>query len=225
MQTWFFWPGAAIAGLLAHIVGPPTVIGLEHVPRSGPFILVANHASDLDPPILGWASGYRIRRVIHFMAKVEMRGWPVLGWLAQRSGVFFVRRGEGDRAAQRLALDLLARGRPIAVFPEGTRSPDGRLRPAKPGAALLALRSGASVLPAAIAGTHRLRPRGERFVRRHPITIRIGEPFHLGHQPTGRLDRELLVTAGEEVTRRIAALLPEGQRPLPAPDLPDSAQG
>jgi 1-acyl-sn-glycerol-3-phosphate acyltransferase len=189
------------------------VVGLEHVPRDGAFILVANHASDLDPPFLGWAAGHRIGRVIHFMAKIEMQRWPIFGWLADRSGVFYVRRGEGDRGAQRTALDLLARGEPIAVFPEGTRSRDGRLRPGKPGTALLALRSGAVVVPAGIAGTQRLRPPGERFVRRHAITIRFGAPFVLGHQPTGRLDRDALAAGAEEITRRIAELLPEAQRP------------
>lgn len=214
MRTWFFHPGAAITGWLARIVGPATVVGTEHVPRSGPFIIVANHASDVDPPLLGWAAGHRIGRIIHFMAKAEMQRWPIFGWLADRSGVFYVRRGAGDRAAQRAALELLAAGRPIAVFPEGTRSPDGRLRAAKPGAALLALRSGVAVVPAGIAGTDRLRPRGERLVRRHPITIRIGQAFVLGHQPTGRLDRDALTAGGEEITRRIAALLPPRQRPL-----------
>lgn len=221
MKTWFFQPGAAIAGLLAQIVGPPEVIGLENVPREGAFILVANHASDLDPPFLGWATGHKIGRVIHFMAKIEMQQWPIFGWLADRSGVFYVRRGEGDRGAQRTALELLAQGRPIGIFPEGTRSRDGRLRSGKPGTALLALRSGAPVVPAGIAGTQHLRPPGERLVRRHPITIRIGAPFVLGHQPTGRLDRAALAAANEEITRRIAGLLPEAQRP--APDAPEAS--
>jgi 1-acyl-sn-glycerol-3-phosphate acyltransferase len=213
MQTWFFRPGAAVAGMLARIVGPVRVIGLERIPREGPFILVANHASDLDPPFLGWAAGYQIGRVIHFMAKVEMQRWPIFGWLADRSGVFYVRRGEGDRAAQRLALELLAAGKPIAIFPEGTRSPDGHLRPAKPGTALLAIRSGAPLVPAGIAGTQRLRPPGERLVRRHRITIRFGEPFVLERQAAGRIDRTALAAGGAEITRRIAALLPLDQRP------------
>lgn len=213
MKTWFFHPGASVAGLLARIVGPTTVIGLEHIPREGPFILVANHASDLDPPFLGWAAGHRIGRVIHFMAKIEMQRWPIFGWLADRSGVFYVRRGEGDRGAQRTALALLAAGEPIAIFPEGTRSSDGRLRPAKPGTALLAIRGGALLVPAGIAGTQRLRPRGERLFRRHRITIRIGEPFSLPHQPAGHIERDLLAAGGEEITRRIAALLPADQQP------------
>ena len=213
MKTWFFHPGASVAGLLAQIVGPTSVVGLEHIPRIGPFILVANHASDLDPPFLGWAAGHRTGRVIHFMAKIEMQRWPIFGWLADRSGVFYVRRGEGDRGAQRTALALLAAGRPIAIFPEGTRSSDGRLRPAKPGTALLAIRSGAPLVPAGIAGTQLLRPRGERLVRRHQITIRFGEPFVLAHQATGHIDRELLAAGGEEITRRIATLLPAEQQP------------
>ncbi len=163
-STWVYRPGAFVASLIMWFLGGARIDGIERVPRSGAFLLVANHCSQLDPPLLGWATGYQVDRIVHFMAKDEMRRWPVIGWLADRAGVFFVRRGERDRAAQRLALDLLADGRPVGVFPEGTRSRDGRMRAARPGAALLAMRSGVPIIPVGIAGTHRLF-RG-RFPRR-----------------------------------------------------------
>jgi 1-acyl-sn-glycerol-3-phosphate acyltransferase len=212
MRTWFYGPGSVITLGLVRVVGGARVEGHEHVPATGPFILASNHTSLADPPILGATVGHRNRRLIHFMSKREIRDWPVIGWLADNSGVFFVRRGEGDRAAQRLALELLAEGRPIAVFPEGTRSRDGRLGTAKAGAAVLALRSGVPVLPVAIVGTHRLFPGRSRFPHRSPITVRIGKPFVLGHQPEGRLDREALNSGTERVMREIAALLPPSQR-------------
>lgn len=210
---WFYHPGAAIAGWLMRLVGGARIEGLEHVPRTGPFIMVANHTSQADPPLLGWATGHQVGRVIHFMAKEEMRRWPVIGWLADRSGVFFVRRGEGDRAAQRLALDLLAAGKPIAIFPEGTRSRNGRMREAKSGAALLAIRSGAPILPVGIAGTHRLFPGGSRLPHRSRVTFRIGRPFTLDHLPKGRIDRQALSAGTDRIVREIAALLPAAQRP------------
>ena len=212
MPSWFYQPGAFICGLLARIFFRARVEGVEHVPRTGPFILVANHCSNLDPPIIGWATGHKVGRVIHFMAKMEMRRWPVAGWLAQNSGVIFVRRGEADRAAQKAALDALAAGRPVALFPEGTRSRDGRLRQGRGGAAFLAMRSGAPLLPVAISGTHRIFPGRSRFPHGSRVVVRIGEVFTLGHVPDGRLDRAALADGTERIMIRIEALLPEEQR-------------
>ena len=212
MSTWFFAPGATITGFLVSVVGGATIEGEEHVPADGAYILVANHCSLADPPIIGWALGRRRGRIIHFMAKEEMRRWPVIGWLAQRSGVFFVRRGEGDRASQRVALETLAVGEPIAVFPEGTRSRDGRLQDGKAGATLLAMRSGVPLLPVGIAGSQRLFPGKRRVPRRSHMTIRVGEPFRLPHQPDGRLDRDALAAGTDRIMREIAALLPPSQR-------------
>ena len=212
MMTWFYGPGSIISLGLVRVVGGVRVEGDEHVPATGPFILASNHTSLADPPLLGATVGHRNRRLIHFMAKQEIRGWPIIGWLADNAGVFFVRRGGSDRAAQRLALKLLAEGRPIAIFPEGTRSRDGRLGSARPGVALLAVRSGVPVLPVAIIGTHRIFPGRSRFPHRSPVTVRIGKPFDLGHQPEGRLDREALIAGTDRVMREIAELLPPAQR-------------
>lgn len=212
MSDWFFRPGAAASAFLLRRLGRPAVIGLDNVPREGAFVLVANHVSLADPPIIGWAAGYQTHRLIHFMAKEEMRRWPILGWLAERSGVFFVRRGEGDRASQRAALEMLARGEPIALFPEGTRSRDGVLSEGKPGAALLAMRSGAPLLPVAISGSERIFPGRSRMPHRTNVTVTIGRPFALPHQPSGRLDRAALGEGTERIMREIAALLPQRQR-------------
>lgn len=213
MKTWFYRPGAAVVGWLVRLLlGRSRVEGLDNVPRQGPFILASNHLSLADPPIIGWAAGYRTGRVIHFMAKEEMRRWPILGWLATQSAVFFVRRGEADRAAHRVALELLAAGRPIGLFPEGTRSRDGVLASAQSGVALLAMRSGVPIVPVGISGTERIFPGSSRMPHRTRITVRIGRPFSLTHQPAGRLDRALLAEQTERVMGEIATLLPAWQR-------------
>jgi 1-acyl-sn-glycerol-3-phosphate acyltransferase len=149
---------------------------------------------------------------VHFMAKIEMRSWPVIGWLASQSGVYFVRRGERDRAAQQFSLDALAAGRPIAIFPEGTRSRDGHLTDGKAGAALIAMRSGAPIVPAGISGTHRIFPGRSRWPRPTRVRVRYGEPFRLDHRPTGRLDRDALGAGTERIMSAIEALLPKEQR-------------
>ena len=211
MGTWVFHPGAVVTSWLLWLVGPGRVEGLENVPRRGPMLVVANHCSNLDPPIVGWAVGHRSGRVIHFMAKEEMRSWPVAGWLARNAGVFFVRRGSGDRSAQRMALTILEGGGALGLFPEGTRSRNGRLAEGRAGAALLAMRTGVSIVPVGVAGTQHIF-RGRRLIpRRSMVTIRIGPTFQLPVQADG-LDRAALRAGTETIMGAIAAQLPAEQR-------------
>lgn len=212
MRTWFYGPGSWLTRMGMLILGPLRYEGLEHVPRDGAFVLVSNHISLLDPLIIGSAAGQLTGRLIHFMAKQELRGWPLIGWLATQAGVYFVRRGEGDRAAQRLSLELLSRGEPIAVFPEGTRSRNGVLGEPRDGAALLAMRTGVPLLPVSIVGSNRLFRKGARLPRRSRVTVRVGEPFMLSRQSSGRIDRAELAAGTDRIMRAIAALLPPAQR-------------
>ena len=212
MRNWFYHPGAAIIGFVSRLLWGARIEGIEHLPRTGPFIVATNHCSNLDPLMMGWATGNQIGRVVHFMAKIEMRRWPIIGWLATQSGVYFVRRGERDRAAQRFSLEALAAGKPIAMFPEGTRSRDGRLKAGKSGAALIAMRSGAPIVPAGISGTQRIFPGRSRWPRPTRVVIRFGKPFTLDHVRAGRLDREALVAGTERIMAAIEELLPPEQR-------------
>jgi 1-acyl-sn-glycerol-3-phosphate acyltransferase len=212
VREWFYHPGAAVIGFVSRLQWGARIEGIEHLPRTGPFILVCNHCSNVDPLMMGWASGHQVGRIVHFMAKIEMRGWPVIGWLATQAGVYFVRRGERDRGAQKFSLETLAAGEPIAIFPEGTRSRNGRLKEGKPGTALIAMRSGAPIVPAAISGTHRIFPGGSRWPRASRVRVRYGEPFSLPYQPTGRLDREGMAEGTERIMSAIEVLLPEDQR-------------
>jgi 1-acyl-sn-glycerol-3-phosphate acyltransferase len=217
VRSWFYHPGCTIIGFVSRLLWKARIEGVEHLPRTGPFIVVSNHCSNLDPLMMGWATGNQIGRVVHFMAKIEMRRWPIIGWLATQSGVYFVRRGEGDRAAQRFSLQALAAGKPIAIFPEGTRSRDGRLRAGKPGAALIAMRSGAPVVPAGVRGTQHIFPGRSHWPRPTRVVIRFGEPFRFEAVPAGRLDRDTLATGTERIMAAIEALLPpEQRRPPPA---------
>jgi 1-acyl-sn-glycerol-3-phosphate acyltransferase len=211
VSTWFFHPGAVMTGWLWWLLGGGRVEGLEHVPPDGPYIVVSNHTSNLDPPFVGTAIGHKTGRIIHFMAKEEIRSWPLVGWLARSAGVFFVRRGQGDRAAQRIALAHLTAGEVIGIFPEGTRSRDGRLREAKLGVALLALLSGVPLLPVAITGTHRIFPGRSRVPHRTRVIVRIGQAFRLSDGPVKKPDRAALQAGTDRIMREIAALLPRAQ--------------
>ena len=187
---------------------------LDSIPKDGPLILASNHASNLDGPLTGsWLTPAMGRR-IHWMGKKEMFDWPVIGWLATNGGIHPVDRSKADVGAFRLATRILAEGGALFVFPEGTRSPTGALQEARDGIAVLALRSGAPVVPIGIAGSHAVWPKGQRLP--HPggrVTVRIGEPFNLGDLVPPDTDRRAIKAIATTILmERIAALLPPGQR-------------
>lgn len=180
--------------------------GLEHVPRQGPLVVVANHGSHLDPPLLGHALG----RPVAFMAKAELFDVPILGPVIRACGAYPVRRGASDREAIRTATARLEEGWATGVFLDGTRQADGRVNQPLPGAALLAARTGAPLLPVAILNSHRALGSGRSLPRLVPIQLRIGEPVPA---PAGRRRTDLDATTAE-LQRRINSLLDQGLLPL-----------
>lgn len=216
---WYsFWKG--LLALFFWLQFRLRVEGREHEPPTGPVLAVCNHVSAADPPIAGVA----LRRRARYMAKHELFQVPVLGSWLRSIGAFPVRRGEADRRSLRTAMTALARGEVLIMFPEGTRSADGRLMPAEPGAALMALRTGVPVLPMAVIGTQHAMPKGARFPRHVPVVVRIG-PVIAVPRYEGRIDRGDLEAWGHRFMAAIAALLPPEQRPREAtagsqPDLP-----
>ena len=187
---------------------------LDEIPREGAVILAANHASNLDAVVIGSWLIPRLGRRIHWLGKKELFDWPVIGWTAAHGGVHPVDRGSADIEAFRLAQRIIDEGNVLFVFPEGTRSPDGTLQEAQDGAAALALRTGAPIIPIAIAGSHRVWPRGQKLPRPGGhVTIRVGRPFRpadLLPPGTDRRTAKGLVTT--MIMERIAALLPPSQR-------------
>ncbi len=123
--------------------------GTEHLPATGPALVAVNHKAEFDPMVVGIV----FDRPFAYMAKRELFKVPVLGRLISALGAFPIDRGAGDRAALQTALDLLADGHVLLMFPEGTRQPDDEIHEFLPGVALLALRSGAPVVPVAVHGT------------------------------------------------------------------------
>ncbi len=187
---------------------------VDAVPREGPVILAANHASNLDAIVMAALVLPRIGRRFQWLGKKELFGWPILGWVARNGGVHPVDRGTADVEAFRLAKRILDEGHILFVFPEGTRSPDGVLHEARDGVSVLALRTDAPIVPVGIAGSHRVWPRGQKLP--HPggrVTIRVGTPFRLSEVlPEGTDRRAGKGLATTHIMRRIAALLPPEQR-------------
>lgn len=182
------------------------VKGKENIPRHGPVLIIANHLNLADPPLLAVSLG---RKAV-FMAKKELFRNPFSGYFIRGFGAFPVHRGQLDRKALRQAEQLLADGMALITFPEGTRSKSGQLQPAFSGSALIALRSGAPVLPVGISGTEKIKGVAW-FLRRPELTVSIGRPFYLP-LASSKLTRGELAELTNFMMGHIAELLPPEYR-------------
>ncbi len=185
------------------------VEGREHEPAP-PYLIVANHASEADIPLVGLS----LRARVSFMAKDELRRLPLVGWWVRGSGSFFVRRGAPDREAVREALRMLRRGWAVCLFAEGTRSRDGRLGAFQEGAAYVALKAGVPVLPVGIAGSHRVRVSGWRLPGGAEVVVRLGPPVL--PRVTGTASRDAVAEWTARLRDAVRALLPPDQQPADA---------
>lgn len=142
------------------------IIGVEHFPKDGGVLLCSNHISNLDPPVVGITAP----RPVHFMAKEELFHVPVLNKIISNLNAFPVKRGMSDRQALRVGLELLNEGRVLGIFPEGTRSKDGKLGKGLSGVGFFALRTNAVVVPCAVIGPYKPLKK-LKVVFGHPIDI------------------------------------------------------
>lgn len=178
-----------------HLYFRGRIYGANNVPRRGPLVVVSNHASDFDPPLLSAS----VRRPVAYMAKEELFRVPVLKQAITLYGAYPVKRGSADRSAIRAALASLDQGWAAGVFVTGTRTADGRVHDPKLGAALIAAKAQAPLLPVCLWGTHKIFRKGSAFPRPVPLTIRIGEMI----PPPQSTDRAEL----EAVTQQCATLI------------------
>lgn len=177
--------------------------GVEHVPRTGPVVIAPNHVSYMDPVLVS----IPIRRVLHYMALEPFFHVRGLGRLMRWCRAFPVQENEPDRAAVRTALRVLQQGEPLVIFPEGGRSPDGRLQPFRPGAFRLALATGAPVVPVSITGAFQAWPPDRRLPRPGRVTITYHPPVDTATLPPDaarKAQPEILMAL---VRDRIAATL------------------
>ncbi len=175
------------------------VTGRENLPKEGPVVVVANHVSLWDPIILGIA----LPRKVHYMTKEELFRIPVLGMILPHLGAFPVKRGKSDRAALKAGLDILAGGKMLGLFPEGTRSLTGELKEFQAGAGLMAVKGNAPVVPVAIKGTL-----GLKLGFKRKVTVVVGKPVQMDDfQDKKRFSSRELTAAMDNLKERIAAML------------------
>lgn len=191
--------------------------GLEHLPKDGPVILASNHLSFIDSVVIRLATPRRVT----FLTKAEyfvgrgLRG-RLMRWFFNAVGSVPVERGQHRAATAALAaaVEVLAAGKVFGIYPEGTRSLDGRLYKGRTGVAWLALTSGAPVVPVALRGTERLQPVGKRLPRPHRVTVTFGQPLVFTGDPAAPRTRRMVTNevmlaigklSGQEKADRFAA--------------------
>ncbi len=163
------------------------VVGMEHVPKSGGFILAPSHRSMIDIPLAAIVTKRRIR----FMGKSSLFGVPVLGTLFTWLGGISVERDGTDRKAVRESVAMLSAGEVLCVYPEGTRQHGRKIQPLQPGAAYFALRSGVPIIPIGIAGAEEiLREKRDPVPRFGRVTIVVGAPLMPEARTGGVVPRE-----------------------------------
>ncbi len=165
--------------VLSWLCFPYKTYQTRNIPRQGGFILASNHASNLDPMLLGICS---VRR-INFMAKIELfKGF--VGFVLSNVGAFPVKRGESDFGAMREALRRLKEGCALLIFVEGTRRIGNETPKAQAGVGFLAMKSGVPIVPVYLQGTNKVWAPGTKFFKRGPVSATFGEPFFVSDAPT-----------------------------------------
>ncbi len=198
------------------------VRGVENVPKTGPFFLVPNHQSVLDPMVVQAACP----RTVHSMTKSTQFATPFMRWLLPRLGSFPTRRYRVDPQSVRVALRELARGRGVGIYPEGERSWDAELQPLRKGTVRLLLKAGVPVIPCGISGSYDVWPRWSKRPRRCPVRIQFGEPILFGAHDDRAAREAALPAATARIERALRQLIDavdaeepdEATRPAAGPD-------
>jgi 1-acyl-sn-glycerol-3-phosphate acyltransferase len=244
---WYWLFKYILLGPLLSLLGRPKVEGLEYVPTSGPAILASNQLAVMDSFFLPLV----VRRRITFLAKSEyftgtgLKGW-FSRWFFTAVGQVPIDRTDADaaQAALNTAEQVLKQGKLLGMYPEGTRSPDGRLYKGKTGLARLALHTGVPVIPVAMIGTNVVNPPGTTMLRFGRVTVRFGKPMDFSRfegmagnrfierAVTDEVIYELMGLSGQEYVDIYAASLkelgPESEGADPSPEaerIPETAVG
>ncbi|MGP3926412.1 MULTISPECIES: lysophospholipid acyltransferase family protein [unclassified Streptomyces] len=200
----------ALLGLLMRVLFRPKVEGAEHIAETGPVILAGNHVTFIDSMFLSLV----VKRQVLFIGKDEyvtgkgIKGRAMAWFFSNIGGMIPVDRdgGHGGVAALMTGRRVLEEGKVFGIYPEGTRSPDGRLYRGRTGVSRLALMTGAPVVPFAMIGTDKVQPGGRGRPHIHPVTIRFGKPLDFSRYEGMDRDRYVLRAVTDEVMSEVMRL-------------------
>ncbi|MBE2205257.1 MAG: 1-acyl-sn-glycerol-3-phosphate acyltransferase [Chthoniobacterales bacterium] len=191
-----------LAKLLARIFFGLRIVHPERMLEHGPLILAVNHSSFFDPPLAGICS----RRGVYYLARKTLLKWPFFGPLFPAMNVIPVERDGNDMSALREVIKKIKEGNGVVLFPEGTRSKDGNIQPARAGIGLVIAKTGAPVLPMRIFGAYDAFPKNAKTLHFPQITVVIGEPLHFAPEEIASATRETYQALSDRVMAAIADL-------------------
>jgi 1-acyl-sn-glycerol-3-phosphate acyltransferase len=207
-QEPLYWLARGFVCLILRIRYRLHIHGRDLIPRQGGAVLVANHCSYLDPPVMAACSP---KRIVHFMARDTLFSSRLAKWFFLKTCVIPLDRTKGDLGALRQAIATLKEGKVIGLFPEGTRSPDGQMREAKGGIGFLIAKGQVPVVPIYIEGTHQAFPKGADKLRPARISARVGNPISPEEIKAAMPKKGDYAAVGALVMQRIKELADEAQ--------------
>lgn len=197
-----YWFCHGLIRVLADTAFRGEVVGLDNVPRHGPVLMASNHCSHLDPPLLGCQLAHQI----HFFARKTLWKPGLASWWLDAVETIAVDRDGADIGAMKKTIAALEQGGAVIVFPEGTRSPDGTLQPAKAGVGMIACKARVPVVPVRIFGSFSAFGRGAKVPRPHPVSYVIGRPLAPDDYDDPTTGKHRYQFASERIMAAIAAL-------------------
>jgi 1-acyl-sn-glycerol-3-phosphate acyltransferase len=198
---------AALAGV-TRLYFRTEVRGRQHIPKTGAFILSPSHRSNLDTPMIAVVTTRRLR----YMGKESLWKSKPFGWFLSTLGGFPVQRGIADREAMRAAMEVLNRGEPLVMFPEGTRQTGPKIEEMRDGPAYVACRTGTPIIPVGMAGTEAAMPKGSKFIRPVKMVFVIRPAVHPpATEPGARVPRRVVREMTEKVRSEIQAAFDEAR--------------
>jgi len=201
MNVWY-WAGYNLSKLIAKTFFSFRVEHRERIIETGGVILAMNHQSFVDPPL----AGICCKRDIFFLARKSLFKWPVLGPIFPKINVVPVNRDGSDMSALKTVIKMIKAGHCTILFPEGTRTRDGNLQPARAGIGLVIAKTLAPVVPMRIFGAFEAFPRDRKLPKRRPITIVVGDPIYFTEADVAEGGRDLYQKLSDRVMERIAAI-------------------
>jgi 1-acyl-sn-glycerol-3-phosphate acyltransferase len=200
-----YWFCYTLSGIIAKTVFSYHAFGRENIIEDGPAIMAANHQSYLDPPLVG----ITCREELYFLARKTLFEKKLLGPLISRVNALPVDLSRGDLTAVRTIINLLKDGHRTVIFPEGTRSLDGNIQPARPGIGMIIAKTLVPVVPMRIFGSFQAWPKGGKITP-HPITIVVGKPIRFTREDFSGNNREAYQKTSERVLAAIVAIQKPG---------------
>ncbi len=191
-----------LSKILATVLFRIRIIGSNNVPKQGSFIIAPNHASLYDPHIVGCS----IRREIYYLARSTLMKNKVLTILFQLWNCIPVDRDKPAASSLKKAVQVLREGKPLMIFPEGTRSVDGELQKGKLGIGFIAQKSQAPIIPVYVHGSYGILPKGAKFPRLKKVTVLIGKPLYFKNLYAQKGNEEIYQAISDEVMNQISIL-------------------